>query len=214
MYWLVAPPPNHHIVKWIRRNESYHAQVDQVKWTWMGGCRAEVDAECQQQSIHFVWLFGRIGYISSVEIYIFEWFWLSGGSFWTENSTPEPALRDGRPKSCKMYRKVWKLEGPGLHAGALWSLMGAAGESLDEPGNSFGLNLGSAGNVFSRICWKSVICVFRRHSHTESLLVQVPAPRLQPLGQKSRARSVQNGLGVASRRGQDNQIWQVSAVLL
>ena len=168
--------------------------MDQVKRTWASRCRAEVDAECQQQSIHFVWLVRCIGYISSVEIYIFEWFWLSGGSFWAEKSTPEPALRDGRPKSCKMYRKVWKLDGPGLHLGALWSSMGAAGESLDELGNSFGLNLGSAGNVFSRICWKSVICVFRRQSAAESPVLQVPAPKLQPLGWKSLPRSVHGSI--------------------
>ena len=39
-------------------------------------------------------------------------------------------------------------------------------------------------------------------------------PKLEPLGQKNRARSVRNGLEVASRRGQDSQVWQVGSVLL
>ena len=73
--------------------------------------------------------------------------------------------------------------------------MGAAGEVwelLDELGDGLGFNLRSAGDVFSQMCQKSEMCVFRRHSRAESLLLQVPAPKLEPLGQKSRARAVQN----------------------
>ena len=72
--------------------------------------------------------------------------------------------------------------------------MGAAGEPLDELGDGLGFNLRSAGVVFSEISRKSEIFVFRRHSRAEWLFFQVPAPKLEPLGQKSRARSVQNAL--------------------
>ena len=47
---------------------------------------------------------------------------------------PEPAPRDGGPKSRKKCRKGWKYDGPGLHLGALWGFVGAAGEALDDMG--------------------------------------------------------------------------------
>ena len=78
--------------------------------------------------------------------------------------------------------------------------MGAAGEPLDELGDGLGFNLRSAGVVFSEIYRKSAISVFRLHSRAESLFLQVPAPKLEPLGQKSRARSVQNALTEGSGR--------------
>ena len=72
--------------------------------------------------------------------------------------------------------------------------MGAAGEPLDELGDGLGFNLRSAGIVFPEIYRKSEISIFRLPSRTESLFLQVPAPKLEPLGQKSRARSVQKAL--------------------
>ena len=78
--------------------------------------------------------------------------------------------------------------------------MGAAGEPRDELGDGLGFNLRSAGVVFSEISMKSEISVFRRHSRAEWLFFQVPAPKLEPLGQKSRARSVQNALTEGSGR--------------
>ena len=86
--------------------------------------------------------------------------------------------------------------------------MGAAGEPLDELGDGLGFNLRSAGIVFSEISRKSEISVFRRHSRAEWLFLQVPAPKLEPLGLKSRARAVQNafteGSGQLNLAGQRN----------
>ena len=78
--------------------------------------------------------------------------------------------------------------------------MGVAGGALDELGDGLGFNLRSAGVGFSQIYKKNAICRFRCHSRAESLLLQVPAPKLEPLGQKSRARSVQNALTEGSGR--------------
>ena len=78
--------------------------------------------------------------------------------------------------------------------------MGAAGEPLDELGDGLGFNLRSAGIVFPEIYRKSEISIFRLPSRTESLFLQVPAPKLEPLGQKSRARSVQNAFTEGSGR--------------
>ena len=80
--------------------------------------------------------------------------------------------------------------------------MGAAGEALDELGDGLGFNLRSAGVGFLENPRKSKISVFRCHFPAESLFLQVPAPKLEPLGQKSRARSVQNALTEGS--GQSN----------
>ena len=81
------------------------------------------------------------------------------------------------------------------HFEAPWELLGA----VDQLWDGLSFNLRSAGVGFSQIYWKSEICVFRRHSHTESLLLQVPAPKLEPLGQKSGVRPVQNALTEGSR---------------
>ena len=123
-------------------------------------------------------------------------------------------MRDGGPKSCKRCRKVWKYDGPGLHFGSTLRFRGAAGMTLDGLRDSFGFNLGSAGSAFSHFLWKSWICGFRRRSRAESSFLQVPAPKWEPLGQKSRTRSVQNGCEMASQRGQDRQVWLVGSVFL
>ncbi len=92
--------------------------------------------------------------IFRVEMCACSWFWTSGGPFSAETWLPEAALRDGGPKSCNKCRKVWKYDGPGLHFGALWDSVGAAWEDLDDLGDGFGFNLGSAGSVFHNFVGK------------------------------------------------------------
>ena len=73
---------------------------------------------------------------------------------------PEAALRNGGPKSCNKCRKVWKYDGPGLHFGALWDSAGAAWEDIDDLGDGFGFNLGSAGSVFHNFVGKVRVVYF------------------------------------------------------
>ena len=101
---------------------------------------------------------------------------------------------------------------------------GGCEASLGLPWQAFGftllaqLSLGrlSLGFLpsFRLLYGKSWIFVYRHHSHTECYVLKVRAPKLEPLGQKSRARQVQSGLEVASQRGQDSQVLLVGAVLL
>ena len=126
---------------------------------------------------------------------------------------PEAALRNGGPKSCNKCRKVWKYEGPGLHFGALWDSAGAPWEDIDDLGDGFGFNLGSAGSVFTILLEKSDLCISTPLSSGIAIMAG-PGPKLEPLGQKSRTRSVQNGLEVANWRDRDSQVWQVRSVLL
>ena len=67
---------------------------------------------------------------------------------------PEAALRDGAPKSYNKCRKVLKYDGSGLHFGTLGGSVGAAWEDLDDLGDGFGFNLGSASCVFHNFVGK------------------------------------------------------------
>ena len=112
-----------------------------------------------------------------------------------------------------MCRKARKYEGQGLHFGALWDYVGAAGEALDDLGAIFAATWGLQALFFAILMEKCDLRISTPFSN-RIVLLQVPAPKLEPLGQKSRARSVQNGVEVACQRGQDSQVWQVFSVLL
>ena len=93
---------------------------------------------------------------------------------------------------------------------ALWALLG---RSLTSSGTVLASTWGPQACFFAILLEKCKLCNSMPLSSGIDTIAG-PGPKLEPLGQKSRARSVQNGLGVASQRGQDNQIWQVSSVLL
>jgi hypothetical protein len=61
------------------------------------------------------------------------------------------------------------------------------------------------------LCGKAV---FSYIDTTECYVLNVPARKLEPFGQRSHARQVQSGLEVVSQRGQDSQVLLVGAVLL
>ena len=81
------------------------------------------------------------------------------------------------PKSTEIWR-------PGA---AFWSTLGLCGRCLGGPWRPWGrfwLQPGVCRLCFSQFCGKSLICVFRLHSRTESILWQVPAPSWSHLGRK------------------------------
>ena len=84
-------------------------------------------------------------------------------------------------------------------------LRGAAGEALDQLGHGLSFNLRYTGiGFFTNVSEKRFVH-FDAAVERESLLLRVPDPKLEPLGQKSRDRSVQNafrdGSGQSSLAG-------------
>ena len=96
------------------------------------------------------------------------------------------------------------------HLEAMWALLG---RSLTSSGTVLASTWGPQACFFAILLEVRDLCNSMPLSSGIDTIAG-PGPKLEPLGQKSRARSVQYGLGVASQRGQDNQIWQVSSVLL
>ena len=93
-----------------------------------------------------------------------------------------------------MCTKKQKCECPGIHFGATWEYEGPAGEALDWRRSALDVNLRSPGCICLSLWRKDVSCVFRCPSAAESLLLQVPAPKLQALGWKSLARWVHRAI--------------------
>ena len=88
--------------------------------------------------------------------------------------------------------------------------MGTAGEAFDEHGDDLGFNLRSAGFVFHKFVGKVRFLYFDATLERNLYSCRSRHPSWSHLGRKVDA----DRSKMPSRRGLDDQIWQVSAVLL
>ena len=123
---------------------------------------------------------------------------------------PSEMVGQSRARCTEKYRNMTSRGSILDHLEAMWALLG---RSLTSSGTVLASTWGPQACFFAILLEKCDLCNSMPLSSGIDTIAG-PGPKLEPLGQKSRARSVQNGLGVASQRGQDNQIWQVSSVLL
>ena len=95
---------------------------------------------------------------------------------------PEAASRERGSKSYKKLRKCRPMVAQG------WFLEHLL-EVLDHLGDALGVTLASLGATFHDMLTKLVFLRFRCQFAAESLLLKVSAPKLEPLGPKSHART-------------------------
>ena len=113
-------------------------------------------------------------------------------------------------KSCKMSRKCVQI----VDRRRLWEHIGYLKGQLGRPWAQFARCFGGCGLYFWRFARKNLIFEFRCLTAVELQLLAVWATKLELLGYRSQARAAQSRLGLASGRGQDNQVSPVGAVWL
>ena len=123
---------------------------------------------------------------------------------------PSEMVGQSRARCTEKYRNMTSRGSILDHLEAMWALLG---RSLTSSGTVLASTWGPQACFFAILLEKCDLCNSMPLSSGIDTIAG-PGPKLEPLGQKSRARSVQNCLEVASQRGQDSQVWLVGLVLL
>ena len=111
-------------------------------------------------------------------------------------------MGQGRARFAEKYGNMTARGSISGHLEAFWALLG---RSLTRSGTVLASTWDPQACFFAILLEKCELCNSMPLSSGIDTIAG-PGPKLEPLGQKSRARSVQNGLGVASQRGQDSQV--------